>query len=72
MMMNTFSITVKEDQTGDDRPYSAIHIAIDGRDLCDMLKDYEMPFAAREGHPHIAGGYAGLDTEPLPKNWTGC
>ncbi len=35
-------------------------IFVDGRDLVDILREYEMPFAQREGSTLIAGGYAGL------------
>jgi hypothetical protein len=37
-----------------------VEIAIDGRSLVERLREYEAPFAAREGSPNIAGGYAGL------------
>ena len=37
-----------------------VRIFIDGRDLIEMLKKFEKPFADREGAPNIAGAYSGL------------
>ena len=37
-----------------------VRILINQTDLKVMLKAYEMPFALKEGHPSIAGGYADL------------
>lgn len=48
------------------RPYrdgerqSGIQIRINGRDLVDLVRIVEHPFADREGAPSIAGAYAGL------------
>jgi hypothetical protein len=35
-------------------------IYVNGRNLIDILREVEMPFALKEGHPDIAGGYMGL------------
>jgi hypothetical protein len=40
-------------------------VFIDGRDLVDLVRPIELPFAAAEGHPDIAGGYDGL----LVRDW---
>jgi hypothetical protein len=37
-----------------------VQILIDGRDLIDLVRAIELPFATAEGHPDIAGGYSGL------------
>jgi hypothetical protein len=48
------------------RPYregereSGIQIKINGRDLVDLVRAVESPFASREGARAIAGAYAGL------------
>ena len=39
---------------------SGVHVIINGRDLIEILRDIELPFATREGHPRIAGAYSGL------------
>jgi hypothetical protein len=50
----------------DSRPYrdgdrqSGIQIRINGRDLIDLVRAVEQPFAYKEGAPSIAGAYAGL------------
>ncbi len=40
-----------------------VHIIINGRDLIEILREIELPFATGEGHPSIAGAYAGLPKE---------
>jgi hypothetical protein len=39
---------------------TGVRIIINGRDFIETLRDIEMPFATREGHPRIAGAYSGL------------
>ena len=63
------------------RPYrdgacdSGIQIKINGRDLIDMVRAVENPFAYKEGHASIAGAYAGLppddDTCPPSRHFLG-
>jgi hypothetical protein len=56
------------------RPYrdgdrdSGIQIKINGRDLVDLVRAVENPFAYKEGAASIAGAYAGLppDVETCP------
>jgi hypothetical protein len=38
-------------------------ILINGRDLREIVRAVELPFAAREGSPQIAGAYSGLPAE---------
>ncbi len=40
-------------------------IIINGADLIDLLREYELPFAAKEGHESIAGGYSGIGSTVL-------
>jgi hypothetical protein len=40
-----------------------IRILINGRDLVEIVRVHEEPFAKREGHPEIAGAYAGLPAD---------
>jgi hypothetical protein len=48
-------------------PENAAHhlvaIAIDGRDLIELVRAYEAPYARREGHPKLAGVYQYLSAE---------
>ncbi len=37
-----------------------LRVWVDGTDLVEMLRRVELVDATREGHPDIAGGYAGL------------
>jgi hypothetical protein len=38
----------------------AVEILINGRNLVDLTREVESPFAARDGQPHLAGSYVGL------------
>lgn len=40
--------------------YFALGIRVDDRDLLEYVRATEMPFAAAEGHPDLAGKYAAL------------
>ncbi len=42
-----------------------VAILINGCDLIDRLREVELPFAIREGHPSIAGSYQGLSSHEL-------
>lgn len=49
-------------------------ILVNGRDLIDIVREYELPMAAREGHPDIAGSYMGLppsDVLPPSRHFLG-
>jgi hypothetical protein len=39
---------------------SGVRIIIDGRDLVELVREVELPFADAEGHSDLAGKYAGL------------
>lgn len=49
-----------EEKESHGRKIPAANIFINGKDLIEMIKEYELPFAIKEGHPDIAGGYAGM------------
>ena len=40
-------------------------IFVNGRDLTDVIREIELPFARREGKPDLAGDYAGLPPEAV-------
>jgi hypothetical protein len=59
----------------DDDRESGIQIKINGRDLLELVRAVESPFAYQEGHASIAGAYAGLppndDICPPSKHFLG-
>jgi len=40
-----------------------VDIFVNGRNIIDIIKAVELPFAEREGHPDTAGGYEGLPAD---------
>lgn len=40
--------------------HNLVAISIDGHDLIELVRAYELPYARSEGHENIAGGYAYL------------
>ena len=49
-------------------PFETFHILVDGRNLLDMVREVERPFAAAEGHPDLAGQYETLPSCHLLPN----
>lgn len=45
--------------------FPTVRIIVNGRDLRDLVRDVEVPFAVAEGHADLAGSYAGLDSACL-------
>ena len=43
----------------------SVDISINGKNLIEMLKAYELPYAIKEGHPDIAGQYMGIGSREL-------
>ena len=60
--MNRIELRV---QRGRELDADVVPIFVDGRDLVDLVRPVELPFATAEGHSSIAGGYDGL----LPEYW---
>ncbi len=58
------------DRQNDDYQLKSVTIQINGKDIIEILKDYEMPFAKREGSKNIAGAYSGLSPDVLLKYLT--
>ena len=44
---------------------NAVEIFVNDRDLRDLATEAELPFAARDGNPHLAGDYVGLPVEAV-------
>lgn len=61
--MNKLGIKIKNIKTQISNNYKEIQIYIDGKNLKDILKEIERPFATKEGNPGIEGQYIGLDAE---------
>ena len=60
-----FEIGEREDPV--DGIVDAVSIFINGRDLVQIVRGMESPFAARDGNPDLAGSYVGLTpNEVLP------
>ncbi len=53
-----FEIGKREDPA--DGPVDAVDVFVNGRNLVEMVRDTELSFALREGHPDAAGDYVGL------------
>src|SRR5262245_56446174 len=64
--MDTIQFIVRVGKTDDRR--GGIRVVINGRDLAEMVGAHELAHATREGHPELAGAYAGLPpgTHTLP------
>ncbi len=58
--MDRFGLRRTKGKSGD---YEAVEILVNGRSLIDILREVELPFATREGHPEIAGSYEGVPAE---------
>jgi hypothetical protein len=42
-----------------------VEVFVNGRNMVDILREVELPFAAREGKPNLAGDYIGLPPEDV-------
>jgi len=58
------------DKQNDNYQFKTVTILVNGKDIFELLKKYEMPFAIKEGSENIVGGYDGLAPETLLKNLT--
>lgn len=61
--MNDLRFKVSRAKNDDGSVYDCLEIFIDGESLIDLVRNWEKPFAQREGHPALAGNY-----EWLPAN----
>lgn len=59
-----------QDHQNDNYQFKSVTILVNGQDLVDLLKVYELPFAKKEGSENIAGAYDGLPPETLIKRLT--
>ena len=63
--MDTVSFRIERTDTPAWGIIDAANIFVNGRNLVDMVREVELPFAAREGNPHLAGDYVGLPVEAV-------
>lgn len=63
--LNTLTIQVRTETSPAGESYESADILVDGLRLVDLLREIERPFAEREGHSKMAGGYAPLSAEML-------
>ncbi len=59
-----------QNKQNDNYQFKSVTILVNGQDLIDLLKVYELPFAKKKGSENIAGGYDGLSPEALLKHLT--
>lgn len=66
--MNKLDFEIRKDVINDYTTFSTQ--IIDNKNLIELLKDYELPLAKKEGSENIAGAYDGLDPKVLFANLT--
>lgn len=57
--MDKLEFRIKKEKIHGNR-IDVVHIFINGNNLIDTLKDYELPFAKKEGRPKLAGSYGAM------------
>ncbi len=67
--MNKLEFKIEANQSSNQQVMT-VTILVNGLDIIELLKEYEMPFAKKEGSEDIAGGYEGISPEALYKNLT--
>ncbi|WP_111710339.1 hypothetical protein [Lutibacter citreus] len=67
--MNKLNFEIRKDVINDNYTTFSTQIIIDGRNLIDSLKDYELTLVEK-GSENIAGAYDGLDPNVLFANLT--
>ncbi len=58
-----FEIGEREDPAGG--LVEAVEVFVNDRNLVDILREIELPFAARDGKPDFAGRYVGLPPDEV-------
>ena len=72
-MLNSLEIRIQTGSWDGGERYREIRLFIDGRDLIDRLREYELPLAIHEGAASVAGKYAGLcAAHTSRKRFLGC
>ena len=63
--MDTLRLEIGKREDPADGLVDVVGIFTNDRSLMDMARRVELPFAAREGSPHLAGDYVGLPVEAV-------
>lgn len=63
--MDTLRLEIGQREDPADGVVDAVGIFINGRNLVDMVREVELPFAASEGRTRLAGKYVGLPVEAV-------
>ena len=63
--MDRLELRTRRHVVSDDESYDVVDIFLNGRDMLDLLRGVELPFARAEGHEEIAGSYLGLPPEVM-------
>lgn len=63
--MDNFKLKISRSKNNEKYPLDIVDILINEKNLIDILKGIEFPYANSEGHPQIAGGYMGLPAEDV-------
>ncbi len=63
--MDTLRLEIGERGDPADGIVDAVNVLVNGRNLVDILREVESPFATREGKPDLAGSYVGLPPEDI-------
>lgn len=63
--LSTGRISMGQFWSDDDRVVDVVSIFINDRNMIDLIRELELPFARREGHPDLAGSYLGLPPDVM-------
>jgi hypothetical protein len=60
LLMDTIRLETYPDPLCNDNVNLRYHIFINDRNFIDMVREVELPYAEKEGHPELAGDYIGF------------
>lgn len=63
--MDYIQLRIAEELDAFDELSEIVETFINGRNLRDIVREIEQPFAARDGQPDLAGSYVGLPPEDV-------
>ena len=64
-MMDTIRLEIEREDTPAWGFIDSVIIFVNGRNLLDLAKEAELPYATRDGNPELAGSYVGLPAEAV-------
>jgi hypothetical protein len=63
--VDSFGLEVGKRADPGDGLVDAVNVFVNGRNLADILREVELPFAARDSRPDLASSYAGLPPDDI-------